>query len=921
MELNKSLFIEKREGKNHISLDGQWLFTDLGEKTEAFEKIDFGSSAGLPLSVGWCLYEAKKLGHPYFGTNSKDYEYIKNRIWYFKRSFFVEKEKENDYDMAYLCFDGVSYFSKVWLNGVCLGEHEGMFGGPVCEVSKLLKYGEENEIIVEAVAANYDIESKPWEISGRGIPKSAITPWHLTNDPLTQNGHFNAVGIWRSVRIEFLKTYHITNPYIYTKEIVENKAVLSLEVPVSTPFFDESAGTTTNVGDSEAQPRNVFSTTFLPKMHDPVISVSVEISDDCGNTVYSAEDNQDLVEYIKGNDRFRNPNEYIYFKKNIEIDSPKLWYPNGYGEHPLYDVKLTLSVDGNICDTQSFKTAIRTIKVVEGKAKKLYRREEHFQFVVNGREIFLKGMNFTQLDQLLRENEDDYDWVLSLAKNDGISLVRVWNGGSVPEADVFYDLCDKYGLMVWQDAYLANETAEAKSVDVLRTQLSYNLCRTRNHPSLAVFCGGNEFNPYTSKTAACMFATWDEYDTFIPDKIFYRTTPDGGSAHIYQDIEPTWYRKLYKHVPFIGESGIHGLPVYKTYKRILSDKELKSKLNDIFTDKFKTDFPEFLNHFSEFQPDRVPRMLARASHISDMHDVDIKTLTEACQMASYEFYLIMIESVLENYPYTTGIMPWVFKRPWPTSAIQIVDAYGHPHAQYYAVKRAYEDIHPFVSLSRLAFSRGEKIKLPVKVYSNDPVPGDLTVVTEVFDDKLAKFFENSKTFEKASCDLCEVAEYEIKIPDSIYDAYFFVRVSAMVDGEKAGESFYYPKVLSVFDDEQLYKKEKETVCCNMFFSKGPYLKEQICSIEKANVSVSVRQCEKEGRRAYYVLDIENISGIPAFPIRIDTVSDISRCMCDDNIFFLDKGEAKRVCVSVDMPSEDDCKLEISGWNFDSVDVF
>ncbi len=493
-------------------------------------------------------------------------------------------------------------------------------------------------------------------------------------------------------------------------------------------------------------------------------------------------------------------------------------------------------------------------------------------------------------------------------------MVRVWNGGGVPESDAFYELCDKYGLMVWQDGYIANGTTERWDTEVHKSQISYNLCRTRNHPSLAVFCAGNEFNPYTPNNAAAMFVSWDEYDTYIPDRIFYRTTPDGGSAHIYNDMEPTWYRHLFKNVPFIGESGIHSFPVYKTFRRVINEKELKSPLDDIFSDKFKKDFPEFINHFTEFQPDRVPRMLARASHIANMKGIDIKTLTEAGQLASYEYYLVMIESILENYPKTTCIMPWVFKRPWPASAIQIVDAFGHPQLQYYAVKR----VHPFVSLSQLAFSRGEKIKLPIKIYSDDPVCGDLEVITELFDEKMNKFFADSKTLQKDSCHLSDVAEYEVSIPDSVYDAYFFVRVKAVVDGKTVGESFYYPKVLSCFDDEELYKKEKETVCGNMFFENGPFLKEQITGLEKATLSVTVSSFEEEKRKTVYLLDIENLSENPAFPVKIDTVSDVSRCMCDDNAFFLDKGEKKSIRVTVDRPSEDGASLLVSGWNFDDI---
>ncbi len=921
MELNRSLFIEKRVGENHMSLDGEWLFVDTEGKISSPEKLDFNKKAQLPTSVGWCLYESGSLPHPYVGTNSEKYEYIRNRIWYFKRIFTVEKSKQKDFDMAYLCFGGVSYYSKVWLNGVCLGEHEGMFGGPVCEVSKLLKYGEENELIVEATASNFKIETRvtdsaPWRAK---YPAAALTPWHLTNDEMTQSGHFNIVGIWRSVRIEFLKTYHITNPYLYTKEISQNKAILSLEVPISTPFFEEEKGIGTSVSFRDDLPRNGFSTTLLPKKYDTEITVKVDISDECGKVVFSVEEDINPTEFVEnGPFGFMNTNEYIYFKKDIEIDSPKLWYPNGYGDQPLYNVDISLYVDGEKCDQHKFVSGIRTVKVIEGKAKKHYRREEQFQFVINGREIFLKGMNFTQLDQLLRENEYDYEWVLSLAKNAGISMVRVWNGGGVPESDVFYDLCDKFGLMVWQDGYIANETAERKSVDVLRTQLSYNLCRTRNHPSFAVFCGGNEFNPYTTLTAACMFATWDEYDTYIPDKIFYRTTPDGGSAHIYQDIEPTWYRKLYRHVPFIGESGIHSLPVYKTYKRILSERELESKLNDIFTDKFKKDFPEFLNHFSEFHPDRVPRMLARASHISDMHDIDIETLTEACQMAAYEFYLIMIECVLENYPYTTGIMPWVFKRPWPTSAIQLVDAYGHPQAQYYAVKKAYEKIHPFVAFERLAYKKSESVNLVSKVYATHELCGDITAKTEVFDERMNKFFSAEERLKKLSEHVSEIGQYEVVIPESVYDAYFFVRISLFVDGNRAGESFYYPKVLSVFDNEKIFEKEKNIPCGNMFFEKGPFLKKQIQECAQSKLSVSVISKSTIGRKTNYEIQIENSTQNPVFPVKIDTTSDISRCMCSDNFFMLDSNENRTVYVTVDMPEDSDDRLCVSGWNFETV---
>ena len=916
--LNKSLFIEKRKGTEHLSLDGAWSFTDTDEKTESPEKLSYEMSAALPKSVAWCLFEAGKHGHPYEGLNSRDYLYIKNRIWYFKRSFFVEESQKHD--MAYLCFDGVSYYSRVWLNGILLGEHEGMFGGPVCEVSTILKYGEENKIIVEITPPSYHSEDHPEKIEHSRIPHDLVAPWHVVNDGLTQNGHFCVAGIWRSVRIEFLNIYHITNPYIFTEDCNNEKATLSLEVPINTPFNKESEGLSSCVGLGYPNPRNCYACTIPPQTSEDTLKVAVKIIDDAdGKCVYESDDLVNPVKFFSRDDQ-EEPNDFFYLCKKIEIKEPKLWYPNGYGEQNLYSVNISLYHDEKLCDTHTFKTAVRTVEVVQGACEKVYRRHEKFQFVINGQKIFLKGMNLTQTDVLYLEDKDEYDWVLSLAKNEGVSMVRIWNGGGVPENDIFYDLCDKYGLMVWQDAYIANCTSEHWDVDVHRSQLVYNICRTRNHPSLTVFCGGNEFNPYTAKNAAGMYATWDEYNTYIPDKIFYRTTPNGGSAHIYSDMEPTWYRHVYKHVPFVAESGIHSFPVFKTFKRIINKHEIETPLSNIFSDDFKNKFPEIINHFSEFQPDRVPRMLSRASHISNIQNIKLENLVEAVQMSAYEFYLIMAESMLENYPTTTGLMPWVFKRPWPTSAIQLVDAFGHPQAQYYGVKKGYDTIHPFVALEHLNFKRGEEINLPVKMYCDKAQESDLKVVLQLFDDKMNKFFESIEMVKNASYHVTEIAKYKVSLPDSINDAYFFVSVKAYCGEKMVGNSFYYPKVLSVFENKDVFERERAGACPNMYFEKGPFLKEQITSLDKASLCVDLLEKQEKGRREVYILNITNTSKIPAFPVKIDTVSDVSRCMCDDNIMFVDAGETRKIKVTVDKPFPENDGIVIGGWNTNVVIV-
>lgn len=910
MELNKSMFIEKRSDKKHLELNGEWLYCSLEDQTYTPQTLTYKDIAHLPLSVGWCLYESGKLGHPYEKLNSKDYEFIADRAWYFKKKFFVDKSLKDTY--AYLCFDGASYFTRVWINGFYLGEHEGMFGGPIIEVSDLLKYDCENELIVETTAVNYLSRKNHYiDNSGRGFIK--MSPWHLTNDSHTQNGHFNVVGLWRDVRIEFLPQYHIANPYMYTEGISDNTAHMYIEVPVSTPFMKEEDGYQSCVQVRDDLPRNTYGGGILEKYNGDEITVGIRITDGDGKTVYDDSQKKrpfDFEPNILG-DRYSN--DYMYFVTRFDINSPKLWYPHTMGSQPLYTVDIEVFVNGVKSDEYSFKTGIRTVTAVESKAEKLYRRWENFQFVVNGEKVFLKGMNFTQTDQLLKEDKNEIEWTLTLAKKQGVSLVRIWNGGNGPESDHFYDVCDRLGLMVWQDAFIKNETSENWDTDALRSQVVFCLDRIRNHPSFVVFCGGNEFNPYSVNNAASMYIMSDEAKVHAPDRIFYRTTPDGGSAHTYYDWEPTWYRHLFKRIQFVAESGIHNFPTYKTFTRILGEKELNTPLDNIFSDSFKKQFPELLNHFSEFIPQRVPRMLARASHINDIHGIDLENLVEATQMSAYEFYLIMIECMLENYPVTTGIMPWVFKRPWPTAAIQLVDGFGNPEAQYYAVKRAYAPIHPYIAIEHLNFKAGETVKLPIKLWSdNDSVTG--TVVTEIFDPNFNKVFEVAEEVLSSSKYTSDIGYYEFEIPHNYCDCFFFIRVRFVSDGVTLGESFYTPKVLSCLEDEEKYADERTRPCGNMFFENGPFLKKQVKRISGGKLDAKINSTDSVDGRRNITIFVKNEGDVPVYPVNIDTKDAYVRCVCDDNRFFLNAGEEKEISVVIDNPEDRNETLCISAWN-------
>ena len=903
MELNKNLYIEPRKGKNHLSLDSVWSFTYVDERVEDASGLDFEYSATMPKAAGWCLYEAGILPHPYKDTNSKLYEFMNSKVWYFKKEFTVNAESIKD--NAYLCFDGLAYYSRIWLNGILLGGHEGMFGGPTVEISEHIRSGE-NVLIVECSPYNYMFKESTSDVSEEEkrmhsqpsdlADTNVIAPWYLCNDRLTSNGHFCVVGIWRGVRIEFLNKYHITNPYIFTESVKDKIAILKLEIPITNKYMIEKNGYFVKK-ERHCWDINPTYDKLTDCFSDENISTEITITAPNGEAVYHTKEKVKMFDLGMTKER-TDFIGYRFVRKTIEIEDPLLWYPAGRGEQPLYEVSLKLYNNDLLCDEQDFKTGIRTVEVVDTEGEKFLPLWSKFQFVVNGEKMFIKGMNMAPLDQMLKSDDKDFEWFLRLAANEGIQMMRVWSGGGVPEADKFYELCDRYGIMVYQDCPIANMTTRNWDQDVLRTQLTYNLCRIRNHPSLTVLSGGNEFNFLSKYNAASMYTIQITKEIFAPDRIFYPSCQGGGDIHPYRDMEPTWYRHIYKQVPFISESGIHNFPTYKSLKQVLPEEEVQRSLDNIFSESFSEEFPALRNHFNEFMPARVPRMLARASHICDIVGINLKDLTDATQLSAYEFYLIMIESVMENYPKTAGIMPWVFNRPWPTAAIQLIDGLGNPEAQYYAVKRAYENNHPFIAFEHNNLVPGETISLPVKVMCEREDTTEKALEIKIFDPKLN--VERNETYEvkelKSGCnDICVL---EFKVPEIWTDKYFFVRVQLLSDGDLLGESIYFPKVLSILKDKEILDRERKDVQNNLLFKNGPWLKPQLGSIGGARLSFETVDERQEGYFIRKTLKIKNEGSVAAYPVIIDSADIKTKIVLSDNFFLLCPGEEREISAVI-----------------------
>ena len=906
MNLCQPYYIEKRKGKYEISLNGKWDFWWTDDVCEDISGILYSHQCNIPASVYNSLYQAGVLPDPYAAENSKLYNWVDEKVWYFRKKFSIDNPEfcKN----AYLCFDGVSYYSRVWVNGVSIGEHEGMFGGPCCDINEQLNLNGENEIVIEVKACNYG-KKQTYDFWNEFGENSAIVPWNIIRDNSTSNGDFIVFGIWNEVRLELLPELHISRPYMYTESIENNTANIHFEVELTDGSIKELHGFYGESGGCNGYTR-AFDAGLTGAVREETVDFEIKISDG-EQCVYQSREEVPLTDFEKlcMNNEYR---ENQFYQKEIVLKEPKLWYPNGLGEPFLYDVNVNLYFNDKLLDQQSYKFGVRTFSASYTKGNKYRTRWNKFRFSVNGKQFFLKGMNWTPIDFLYDISPNRYEWCLTLAKNAGIQLLRVWSGGGMPETDKFYELCDKLGIMVWQDLFIANTTnTENFPQNVLECQTAYNLYRIRNHTSLVILCGGNEFNPYTPANAASMFVIQRTVEDLTPDRIYHYTTADKGSSHIYIDMEPVWYRHRYKQLPFLAESGIHSFPQYRTIKKLIKAEEAAGVLCDLASLEFKEKYPELLNHFSEYSPDRIPRMMSRTSQIIPLKNTGLEDICEASQVQAYEFYQLMIQAMQENYPVCGGVMPWVFKRPWPTVAIQTVDGDDRPGYGYYSVLNSYKPINICWCQSWSILAPNEEIPLVVKVFNQN---GEDLLGAQI---KLTVFAPDMTVFKEFASEYNPVCDFgSVKLTDDFTNKCFLVCADLSRNGIGIARSVYFNKCTDALLDNELYKKYRTEPTENMYFENGPWLKSSVTNAEKAVLKARIINRGFNGRYNFACVSVENVSDIAAYPVTLNLCNDGQRFYLNENFFLLMPCEEKKLCITCDAGEID--KVKVSLWNGDTV---
>lgn len=473
---------------------------------------DISVPCNVPGSVHTALKDAGIIPDPCLGCNDTIAERCSYQRWSVVRTF--------DYDGTMsdplLSFKGVANRCRIFLNGLFVAEHEGMFGGPDIAVGKYLKRGE-NVIKVELLPIP--------EIYDGGWPATANEAWkHTVVANCVYGWHYAKIpsmGIWDDVRIIDRPDFRVENPFFITRSI-KGDMRMQLTLP------NETTGEIRLL----VKPYN-----FEGKSQAFVATVNK----------------------VKGNIAF-----------GFNIKDPCLWWPNGAGNQNLYDAEIQLMVDGKTWSVRSTRFGVRTVEMKplpEGKRENLY----NWTFCINGRDMFVKGAGWCMMDALLDFSRERYERFLSVARHQNIQLIRAWGGG-MPETDTFYELCDEKGIMVIQEWPTAWNSHETQPFDILKETVAINTIRLRNHPSLVMWGGGNESDKPYGRAIDMMGRLSVELDGTRP---FHRAEAWGGSRHNYN----CWWDEMHLNhnlnmtARFWGEFGIPSLPSVETVKRYLDGEK------------------------------------------------------------------------------------------------------------------------------------------------------------------------------------------------------------------------------------------------------------------------------------------------------------------------------------------------------------
>ncbi|MGM0921372.1 MAG: beta-mannosidase [Bacillota bacterium] len=703
----------------------------------SFKQVDEQAwmPANVPGFVHTDLLKNSMIPDPYYGKNELDLQWIDKKDWEYETTFDIPEELYKNNQLV-LVFNGLDTYADVYLNDQHILEADNMFRSWKTDVKSMLQkdnnrlrihfHSPINRDLLKLEKQGYPLPAVNDHSKDGGIGDKKVSvfarkaPYHYGWD---WGPRFVTSGIWKEAEIIGWTDTRIIDLFIHQKKVSSASADLTAILEIES--------------ESEYKGMLTFSTEEL------------KINEE--------------IEIVKGLNRI---------ELDVELTNPKLWWSRGLGDQHLYIFSASLMKDEKLVAEKSVRTGIRSMKLIREKDQ----NGKSFYMELNGVPVFAKGANHIPNDSFVTNvTYDRYKHEILSAVESNMNMLRVWGGG-IYENDEFYDLCDEYGILVWQDFMFACSMypGDEAFLQNVKIEAEENVKRLRNHPSLALWCGNNEMDVAWSEykedsgwgwkeeyTREVRQEIWNAYEAifhqilpeavqkFSPGEDYWPSSPmsdwtgekdqhsfytsASGDIHywdVWHGLKP--FEEYNSHVGrFMSEYGFQSFPEFKTVKTYAAEEEMELE-SPVMLHHQKNDRGNYLinDYMKKYLPE--PK--------------DFQSFLYMSQVLQAEGIKMAIEAHRRKKPYCMGTLYWQMNDCWPVASWASMDYYGRWKALHYYARKSFKDV-------ALSIDGTNPQMMDITVISDNlnPVKGFINLKLLTFRGELLKEIRTKISVEANTC--------------------------------------------------------------------------------------------------------------------------------------------------------------------------
>jgi mannosylglycoprotein endo-beta-mannosidase len=830
------------------------IMADGTEITSSGFKPEGWIDAIVPGTILTTLLHNKQIPDPFIGMNNNIIPdvYETGRDYYtywFYNEFGLPEIKEDQ--QVWISFRGINYFADIFLNGkrVNLNIHEGMYLREKYLITPFINKGKANKLAIWVAppdpVGNPNGGQGGDGTIGRNVTMQFTAGWDWICPVRDRN-----TGIWDQVTVEITGIVDLRNPFV------------EMRVP------------------GVREPGTKQQPAFLKPSVELVNPTSRAVQ---GILTISVEEQTKSVKVIL------NPHEIkIQGLPEFKIENPRLWWPNGMGDQPLYKVKFDFVVQDDInFDSEEVTTGIReTGNYWDEKIKSRV-------FTVNGQKVFIKGGNWIASDMLMRLSRERYEAEVRMHAEMNMNMIRIWGGG-LTERPEFYEACDKYGVLVWQDLWITGdcngEWNDKTKKESQARRKAYpdkhalflesaidQIKMLRNHPSLYLWCGSNETLPVADILKALEEDIFPKYD---PGRYFldYSTSAKlmtnsiggvGDGPYGIREPERIFTEQSF---PFNPETGSIGIPNYDGLKKFIPQEEMVPPQGSRPGRSWQ--YHKYLS-LMDF-PDRYGK-------VKDIQDFCFKA-----QLVSYEQYRALQEAFNHKmWEWYAGMLVWKNQNPWTALRGFFYDYYLDYTGGYFGYKHGASPVHIQLNLNDSVVC----VLNQTAIKTNSLTAG---ILLYDMHGKLISEKRNDVILQAHSLQILS----KVHLPVGT-DQVFFLKLQ-LSDGDN-------------LLDENIY-----------WLSNKRHSYEKLNELQKISIKADIKNTG-EGKSVIRIFNPENET---AFFIRLKVMNDKKELVLPvyftDNYLTLMPGEGKEIILDLSAGKSssglDHLRLVIEGWNVPALEV-